>query len=180
MAGAFVTNNGERRWNVVRLGLQVCRFEMVARTSTSDGERVLTIDVDGLGVGSRIDVLMDESGNLTVTIKDGARKTLTINAVHYPTGIQIYGTRDDQDQVVVGVTDDSGTARNVFLEAIGVANDIVVNMTYDSSEPKAGQVVPGFDSAVTAGVITADPNKPMASMVVLSAMAIWSGEVCSS
>ena len=35
LAWALVTNNGERAWNVVRLGLQVARFEMVARTSAS-------------------------------------------------------------------------------------------------------------------------------------------------
>ncbi len=37
LAGAFVTNNGERRWKVVRFGVLDAGFEMVARTSTSDG-----------------------------------------------------------------------------------------------------------------------------------------------
>ena len=38
LAGAFVTNHGERRWNVVRLGVQLAQFAMVARTSTPDGD----------------------------------------------------------------------------------------------------------------------------------------------
>ena len=37
--GAIVTNNRERRWNVVRLGVRVARFEMVACTSASAGQR---------------------------------------------------------------------------------------------------------------------------------------------
>jgi hypothetical protein len=36
LAGAFVTDNGERRWSVVRLGIQVCRFEMVAWLAMAD------------------------------------------------------------------------------------------------------------------------------------------------
>ena len=38
LPGAFVTGDGERRWKVVRLGVLGAGFEMVARTSTSDGQ----------------------------------------------------------------------------------------------------------------------------------------------
>ena len=55
---------------------------------------------------------MDESGNPSVTMTDAAGATLMVNALHFPKGIEIYGARDDQDQVVVGVTDDSGVTRN--------------------------------------------------------------------
>jgi len=42
LAGAFVANNGERACNFGRLGVQVARLEVVARSSSSNGRHERT------------------------------------------------------------------------------------------------------------------------------------------
>jgi len=119
-----------------------------------------------------------------VTMTDAEGRTLTVNAFNFPTGIQVYGARDDQDHIVVSVTDDSGATHNVILEAIGADRDIVINVIYNVAEQEAGQAAPGFDGTVMAGgdqmanadSVTLEAVGLLGSAVITVAVEYWEAD----
>ena len=119
--------------------------------TNADGEEVVKVVAEGLGEGAAINVSIGESGEPVVTMTDAAGRTLTINTLHYPAGVQIRGGRDDQGHTVLSIVDESGTTRTLVMEAVGADGDILITVTYNAPGQEAGQSVPSDGSAEMTG-----------------------------
>jgi hypothetical protein len=120
-------------------------------TTDAAGDDILTLHADSWGRGARIIVTMNESGDPSVFMARANGSSLTVNARQYPSGIEIHGTRDPQDNIAAGITDNSGTARTVLLAAIGADRDIVIDVIHNTSAQEAGWTAPRTNAKQPAG-----------------------------